>query len=96
MNQLFTSSMFIVIGAVLSVPPMVLEQNFPPVEAFRSDTVQDPIIEKLFLTRVSQESFFDSTFRVAVRRSSRPYISLHHTAIAQTASRKYNVSTSFF
>jgi hypothetical protein len=31
MSQLFTSSIVIVIGALLSVLPMVLAQNFPPV-----------------------------------------------------------------
>jgi len=43
MKQLFTSSMVIVIGAVLSVPPMALSQSFPPVVTQKVQAAQKQV-----------------------------------------------------
>ena len=43
MNQLFTSSMVIVIGAVLSVLPMALAQSFPPVVSQKIQAAQKQV-----------------------------------------------------
>ena len=43
MNQLFTSSMVVVIGAVLSVPPIALAQSFPPVVSQKIQAAQKQV-----------------------------------------------------
>jgi rhodanese-related sulfurtransferase len=43
MNQLFTSSMVIMIGAVMSVPPMALAQSFPPVVTQKVQAAQKQV-----------------------------------------------------
>ncbi len=43
MNQLFTSSMVVVIGAVMSVPPIALAQSFPPVVTQKVQAAQKQV-----------------------------------------------------
>ena len=43
MNHLFTSSMVIAVGAVLSLPPIVLAQNVPPVVTQKIQAAQKQV-----------------------------------------------------
>ena len=43
MNQLFTSSMIVVIDVVLSAPPIALAQSFPPVVSQKIQAAQKQV-----------------------------------------------------